>query len=78
MASTTTGPTFKDMTNATPEEFERDRVELSKPMSPERRAQALAAWARIRAVQQRILERTGGRGISETDVQEALDGADEH
>ena len=78
MASTTTGPTFKDMTNATPEEFEQDRAELSKPMSPERQAQGLAALELIRELHARILERTGGQGISEEAFEDAMEAMRDH
>jgi hypothetical protein len=78
METKTPAWTFKDMSNATPEEYARDREELSRPMSPEKRARALAALEMTYALHRQILERTGGLGIPEEALQEAIDSRHDH
>jgi hypothetical protein len=78
METKTPAWTFKDMSNATPEEYARDREELSRPLSPEKRARRLATIERIRALHAVILEETGGKGISEKDFWDAIDSAKDH
>lgn len=69
---------MKDLSNLSDEEREADRIELNKPVSPERTQRRLAAIESIRALHQLILAETGGRGISEEDMQDVLDHKDDH
>ena len=78
MATTLPTVRMKDLSNLSDEEREADRIELSKPISPERRARRIAAWGRIEAFHKQLLEETGGRGISQEDIQDALDHKDDH
>lgn len=67
------------MTGCTPEEFEADRRWLMERRDDEeRRAHALAMLERITLLRAQILARTGGRGIPDELIQEALDEARDH
>jgi hypothetical protein len=78
MATTLPAWNMKDLSNLTDEEREADRIELNKPVSPERTLRRLAALEGIRALHELILAETGGRGVSEEDIQDALDHKDDH
>jgi hypothetical protein len=67
------------MTGATSEDYARDREEIARrAQSPERRAQRAKALESLQELHRKILERTGGKGIPDEWIQEALDEADDH
>ena len=71
--STTIPYNFLDMSNFTEEEYEAERVRLRQPISEEQHRRRLAVIERIGQHRREILERTGGKGVSPEDIQEAID-----
>ncbi|MBI2767496.1 MAG: hypothetical protein HYX53_16495 [Chloroflexi bacterium] len=69
---------FRDMTGATPEEYAADRAYLARPLSDDEAERFRRALQRMENLNQRILRRTGGRGIPDEEIQAALDEADDH
>ncbi len=78
MAATTRPHRFRDMTGATPEDYEAVKQEMRRWLdSPEGIAACEAALAALRQGRQAILERTGGRGIAWEEIEAALDHDDD-
>ena len=70
---------FRDMTGATPDDFERDKEESRRwADSPEGREAYRRALEGLREFRRSFLEKTHGRGIPDEWIQEALDEGDDH
>lgn len=73
MAATARTHRFRDMTGATPEDYEAAKEDMRRWLdSPEGIAACGRAVRELRATRQSILDRTGGKGIPWQDIEEAL------
>ena len=70
---------FRDMTGATPEDYEAVKDDMRRWLdSSEGIAACEAALRELREVRQMILEETGGKGIPCEDIEEALQCGRDH
>jgi hypothetical protein len=60
------------------ETAEKARAFASQPLSDEEVQRGLQALQRFEGLRQRILARTGGRGVTEEDIEDALAAAKDH
>ena len=70
---------FRDMTGATPADYEADKEDMRRWLdSPDGIAACERAVAALKRMHQRIFDETGGLGLPDEWIQEALDEADDH
>ena len=79
MAATTRPHRFRDMTGATPEDYEAVKQDMRRWLdSPEGIAACERSLAALDRMHRRILDETGGLGLPDEWIQEALDEAGDH
>ena len=79
MAATTRPHRFRDMTGATPEDYEAVKQDMRRWLdSPEGIAACERSLAALDRMHRRILDETDGLGLPDEWIQEALDEADDH